>query len=176
MGYAVDKVFISPGCSNQEYESTMRSALTCYQKSGVTSVICGDIFLEDVRKYREEKLFSAGLKGVFPLWKRDSSDLARRFISLGFQAVLCCVDTQALGREFAGRLYDSDLLAALPQKVDPCGENGEFHTFVFDGPNMSHPVAWKPGEIILRDNRFCYCDLIPNQTSHSDRRHIMLNS
>ncbi len=108
--------------------------------------------------------------------KNNSAELAQRFISLGFQAVLCCVDTQALDQEFAGRLYDSDLLAGLPPEVDPCGENGEFHTFVFDGPNMSNAVQWKRGEIVLRDSRFCYCDLLPQQTSSSDRRHVSANS
>jgi uncharacterized protein (TIGR00290 family) len=159
----LEKVNISPTCSNDEYEIKMRAALDGYRKAGVFSVICGDIFLEDVRRYREERLFTAGLKGVFPLWKRDTTELARRFMTLGFKAILCCVDTCVLDQEFAGRLYDQETLARLPPGVDPCGENGEYHSFVFDGPNMAHPVEYRVGERVLRDNRFCYCDLLPGK-------------
>jgi uncharacterized protein (TIGR00290 family) len=163
LGYALQKVIISPTCSNDEYEAKMRVALERYRNACVTSVICGDIFLEDVRRYREEKLFTVGLKGVFPLWKRDTTKMAHQFIKLGFQAVLCCVDTNVLGEDFAGRLYDENLLTELPPGVDPCGENGEFHSFVFDGPNMKKPVDCGTGERVLRENRFCYCDLVPRQ-------------
>jgi uncharacterized protein (TIGR00290 family) len=159
LGYPIETVVISPVCTNEEYETRMRAALQRYRERGVTSVICGDIFLEDVRRYREERLFRDGLQGVFPLWKRDSAELARHFIALGFHAVLCCVDTHVLGREFAGRLFDRQLLADLPPGVDPCGENGEFHSFVFAGPNLAHPVAYGAGECVLRGGRFCYCDL-----------------
>jgi uncharacterized protein (TIGR00290 family) len=160
LGFPIEKVVISPLCTNEEYESKMRAALQKYQRAGATSVVCGDIFLEDVRRYREERLFRDGLQGVFPLWKRDSTALARHFIALGFQAVLCCVDTHVLGREFAGRLYNGQLLEALPPGVDPCGENGEFHSFVFAGPNLTRPVAFRTGECVLRDGRFCFCDLL----------------
>src|SRR6478609_5720353 len=105
----------------------MRAALARHREAGVTAVVCGDIFLEDVRRYREEKLFTAGLKGLLPLWGRDSRALAHRFLALGFQTVLCCVDTHVLDPAFAGRVYDEWLLADLPAGVDPCGENGEFH-------------------------------------------------
>ena len=160
---ALDKVVISPACSNDEYEAKMRVGLDKYRKAGVFSVVCGDIFLEDVRRYREERLFTDGLKGVFPLWGRDTTELAHRFIDVGFRAVLCCVDATVLDREFAGRLYDHELLAQLPPTVDPCGENGEFHTFVFDGPNMANRVEHRVGERVLRDNRFCFCDLLPEE-------------
>jgi uncharacterized protein (TIGR00290 family) len=160
---ALDKVVISPTCSNDEYETKMRAALDKYRKAGVLSVICGDIFLEDVRRYRKEKLFTAGLKGVFPLWKRDTTELAHRFITLGFQAILCCVDTNVLDQAFAGRLYDREMLAQLPPNIDPCGENGEFHSFVFDGPNLANRVECHVGECVLRDKRFCYCDLLPGK-------------
>jgi uncharacterized protein (TIGR00290 family) len=163
LGYALEKVIISNTCSNEEYETKMRVALERYRKAGVSAVICGDIFLEDVRRYREEKLFTVGLKGIFPLWKRETTELARRFLTLGFQSVLCCVDTSVLHEAFAGRLYDHDLLADLPPSIDPCGENGEFHSFVFDGPNLAARVEYKTGERILRDNRFCYCDLLPGE-------------
>jgi uncharacterized protein (TIGR00290 family) len=128
--------------------------------AGVTSVICGDLFLEDVRRYREERLFSGGMKGVFPLWKHPTTELAARFIRLGFESVLCCVDTTALDQNFAGRFFGHEMLAELPQGVDPCGENGEFHTFVFDGPLFAKRIEFRIGECVLRDNRFSFCDLL----------------
>jgi uncharacterized protein (TIGR00290 family) len=161
LGLPVEQVVIPQVCSNDEYEKRMRLALARHREAGVGSVICGDIFLEDVRRYREERLFTGGLTGRFPLWKRDSAELARRFIALGFQAVLCCVDTRVLDADFAGRLYDLRLLADLPPGVDPCGENGEFHTFVFAGPGLRRPVEYQLGERVLRDQRFCFCDLLP---------------
>jgi uncharacterized protein (TIGR00290 family) len=159
-GLPLEKVTISPTCSNEEYESKMRAALARHREDGVSAVICGDIFLEDVRRYREEKLFTNGLQGVFPLWKRDTLELARRFLSLGFRAILCCVDTKVLDRGFAGRPYEQAMLAELPPHIDPCGENGEFHSFVFDGPNFRRSVHYTTGECVLRDNRFCFCDLL----------------
>jgi uncharacterized protein (TIGR00290 family) len=164
LGYPLEKTLISPACSNEEYEARMRTALETYRRAGVTHVICGDIFLEDVRRYREERLLAPlGLTGVFPLWRRDPAELARRFIALGFRAVLCCVDTTFVGLEWAGRVYDQTLLAELPPGVDPCGENGEFHSFVFDGPGFACPVGYRLGERLLRDNRFGYCDLLPDE-------------
>ena len=139
----------------------MRTALSRHRQAGVTGVVCGDVFLADVRRYREERLFTDGLRGLFPLWGRDSRELAERFLTLGFRAVLCCVDTQVLDASFAGRLYDRGLLADLPPGADPCGENGEFHSFVFDGPGFRRPVGWTAGERCLRERRFCYCDLLP---------------
>jgi uncharacterized protein (TIGR00290 family) len=164
LGYALDKVTISQTCSNEEYETKMKSALEKYQSAGVSSVICGDIFLEDVRRYREERLFTRGLHGVFPLWKRDTNSLAARFVECGFRAMVCCVDAKVLGECFAGRLYDSSFLSELPAGVDPCGENGEFHSFVFDGPNMAMPVELTTGVRILRENRFCFCELLHKQS------------
>ena len=160
---ALDKVVIPRTCSNDEYEARMRDGLAKYRTAGVLSVVCGDISLEDVRRYREEKLFTDGLTGVFPLWGRDTTEMAHHFIALGFRAVLCCVDTTVLAADFAGRLYDRETLAQLPPTVDPCGENGEFHTFVFDGPNMASRVGHRVGERVLRDNRFCFCDLLPEE-------------
>lgn len=160
---ALEKVVIPRTCSNDEYEARMRVGLDKYRKAGVLSVVCGDIFLEDVRRYREERLFTDGLKGVFPLWGRDTTELAHRFIDLGFRALICCVDTHVLNQGFAGRPYDRDTLAELPPTVDPCGENGEFHSFVFDGPNMASQVDCLVGERVLRDNRFCYCDLLSQE-------------
>lgn len=157
----LEKVLIPPTCVNADYEARMGAALARYRAAGVSAVLCGDLFLEDIRRYREEKLFAGGLTGVFPLWGRDTGELARRLLALGFRAVLCCVDTRALTADFAGRLFDEALLADLPPGVDPCGENGEFHTFVFDGPGFRRPVRCTPGERVLRDGRFAYCDLLP---------------
>ena len=160
LGLPLRTVTIPPVCSNAEYESAFHAALEPYRAEGVRSVICGDLFLEDVRRYREERLFAGKWEGVYPLWGRATADLARRFLSLGFRAVLCCVDGQALDASFAGRLFDEALLADLPAGVDPCGENGEFHTFVFDGPPFRRPVAWAAGGRTARDGRFAYCDLL----------------
>jgi uncharacterized protein (TIGR00290 family) len=160
LGITLEKVVVSPTCSNDEYEAKMRAALARFRSVGVTSAICGDLFLEDVRRYREERLFSHGMRGVFPLWNQPTSELAARFIQLGYQAVLCCVDTTVLDQEFAGRYFDDKILAELPPRVDPCGENGEFHTFVFDGPLLANRIELRIGERVLRDNRFGYCDLV----------------
>jgi len=161
LNYPLDPVLIPPRCTNDEYESRMRAALIRHRAAGVSRVICGDIFLEDVRRYREERLFREGFTGVFPIWKRDSRELAHRFIELGFRALLCCIDTHVLEERFAGRVYDETLLAEFPATVDPCGENGEFHTFVFAGPNFTRPVPYALGEYTLREERFGYRDLLP---------------
>src|SRR5579884_2500753 len=151
LGLPLVTATVPPCCTNELYEERMHAALTELRRSGVREVVCGDIFLEDVRRYREERLFRDGLTGLFPLWGVDSGELAERFISLGFRAVLCCVDTRALDASFAGRFFDRALLADLPPGADPCGENGEFHTFVFDGPNFARPVPIRLGERTLRD-------------------------
>ena len=157
----LNQVLISKNRSNQEYESKMRNTLTKYQDEGVSSVIFGDIFLEDIRKYREDKLLGAGMKGIFPLWKKDTKALANSFIDLGFKAVTSCVDSRVLGKEFVGKDFNKEFLSKLPGSVDPCGENGEFHSFVYDGPIFTKPVLCKKGEIVLRDRYFYYCDLLP---------------
>jgi uncharacterized protein (TIGR00290 family) len=150
-----------PGpCANDVYEATMKAALAELHADGVEAVVCGDLFLEDVRRYREERLFAPDV-GVFPLWHRPTPELAREFLRLGFRAVVCCVDTQAVPAGLAGRMYDEAFLEDLPAGADPCGENGEFHTFVFDGPLFTAPVALRTGERVLRDGRFCYCELLP---------------
>ena len=161
VGLPLEKVYISRQASNQEYESRMRDALQKFKRQGVSAVAFGDIFLEDLRKYREENLAREGLRGVFPLWKCDTTELARHFISSSFRTVICCVDTQVLSQSFAGREFDERFLADLPAGVDPCGENGEFHSFAYAGPCFRKPVAFTRGEVVLRDNRFCYCDLVP---------------
>ena len=161
LGLPLDTVPIPAVCSNTDYEAAIHAALAPHRAAGVRSVVCGDLFLEDVRRYRDERLFTGGCTGVYPLWGRDTAELARCFLALGFRAVLCCVDGRALDPSFAGRTFDAELLAELPSAVDPCGENGEFHTFVFDGPLFRRPVGWAAGERTLLDGRFAYCDLIP---------------
>jgi uncharacterized protein (TIGR00290 family) len=158
-GFALEEVLIPQNCTNEIYEERMRQSLEKFQKQGISAAAFGDLFLEDVRAYREERMGRIGMKCLFPLWGKPTSELARRFLDLGFRAIAVCVDTQVLSRDFAGREYDEDFLRDLPADVDPCAENGEFHTFVYDGPIFSKPVPVERGEIVLRDNRFCYCDL-----------------
>jgi len=157
----LEKVMIPKDASSQDYEANMEGALTKYRAQGVTSVVYGDIFLEDLRKYREDKLATVGMKGVFPLWMKNTKELAKSLESLGFKAITTCVDTNVLGKEFVGRVLDERFLADLPAFVDPCGENGEFHSFVFDGPIFNEAVRFSVGEKVLRDERFYFCDLVP---------------
>lgn len=161
LGVPLVKVTIPEGSSNEQYESAMRGVLTRVQADGVKAVAFGDLFLEDIRRYREEKLSQAGMKAVFPIWKRDTRELANSFLKAGFKAILVCVDSKFLDRSFVGRTFDESLLADLPSGVDPCGENGEFHTFVHAGPIFNHPILVRSGEAVLRENRFWYCDLLP---------------
>ena len=161
LGFPLEKVLIPKNASNAEYEANMARVLAKYQQAGLRSVVFGDIFLEDLRKYREDKLAGLGMRGIFPLWKRDTLELARSLGQLEFKAITTCVDNQSLGRQFVGRLIDEQFLAELPAGVDPCGENGEYHSFVFAGPIFKKNVAFTTGEIVLREGRFYYCDLIP---------------
>ena len=161
LGYPLEKILISKNASNEEYESKMRDVLVKYRETGVSSVVFGDIFLEDVRRYREDRLAKIGMKGIFPLWKRDTTKLANTFINLGFKAIVTCVDSNVLDKRFVGRVYNKQFLRELPPNVDPCGENGEFHSFVYDGPIFRRKISFVIGDIVLRDNRFYFCDLIP---------------
>ncbi|MGA9119214.1 MAG: diphthine--ammonia ligase [Bacteroidota bacterium] len=160
IGLPLEEVSIPKNASNEEYESSMGKALAKYQDSGVSSVVFGDIFLEDLRKYREEKLGSANMRCLFPIWKRETKELARSFIAAGFKAVTTCVDTTVLGEHLAGREIDESFLSELPPGADPCGENGEYHTFVYDGPIFKKRIQISLGEKVLRENRFYYCDLV----------------
>jgi uncharacterized protein (TIGR00290 family) len=147
-------------CSNEEYERRMGAAVRQFRADGFTHVAFGDLFLEDVRRYREERLAGSGLEPIFPIWKTATTkDLAREMIAGGLQARITCVDPRKLDRSFAGRSFDADLLRDLPPGVDPCGENGEFHSFAFAGPMFAHPIAITTGEIVDRDG-FSFCDLV----------------
>ncbi len=152
-------VFIRKDASNEEYEKAMKELMLYYKDRGFEKVAFGDIFLEDVRRYREENLKKIGMSALFPLWGEDTRKLAREFINLEFKAIVTAVDSKFLDRKFVGRIYDEDFLEDLPDNVDPCGENGEFHTFVYDGPIFKNKVDFKIGEIVQR-GRFYYCDLV----------------
>jgi uncharacterized protein (TIGR00290 family) len=154
------EVRIPPACVNEVYETRMAEAFASPPLSAVEAVAFGDLFLEDVRAYREERLAANGMRGLFPLWGRDTGVLAQEFIAAGFQAFIACLDPRALDASFAGRAYDEQLLADLPASVDPCGENGEFHTFVHAGPIFTEPIACDPGEVVEREG-FVFCDLVP---------------
>ncbi len=152
---------IPPAASNAIYEEAFAAALNSLRlmHPDLRHLAFGDLFLADVRSYREHLLNRLGWTPVFPLWGRDTARLAREFINQGFRAILTCVDTTQLEPEFAGREFDSALLADLPDAVDPCGERGEFHTCVYDGPIFRQPLLLERGERVRRDNRFEYCDL-----------------
>jgi uncharacterized protein (TIGR00290 family) len=150
---------IPRACTNDVYETVSRGALAAYAGEGGESVIFGDLFLEDVRAYREALLAPLPLAPSFPLWGEDTRELARRFVALGFRAVLACVDPTQIDPSFAGREYDEALLDELPASADPCGERGEFHTFVYDGPIFRAPVPIARGEVVTRDG-FVFCDLL----------------
>lgn len=166
------------------YEKVMEEKLQKLKNLGVTHSIFGDIFLEDLRKYREDKLAEIGFKAVFPLWKIPTQDLIQEFITLGFKTIVVCVNERYLDKSFVGRVIDQDFINDLPGNVDVCGENGEFHTFTFDGPIFSKPIEFEIGEIVYRkyekpekedssdtacdtnatdafDFGFWYCDLLP---------------
>ena len=158
----LEEMFVTKGASDEEYEKELLKTLKRKLDSGVSSVVFGDIFLEDVRTYREQILAKAGMKGIFPLWKRNTKDLARTFINLGFKAIITSIDSNVLGKDFVGREYNGQFLSDLPENVDPCGENGEFHSFVYGGPMFHERVSFKKGEKMLRENRFYYYDLLPH--------------
>jgi uncharacterized protein (TIGR00290 family) len=161
IGLPLHEVLIPAAAPNAVYEERMAAALGPWQEAGVTAVGFGDLALEDVRAYRERHLASLGLRGVFPLWQRDARLVVEALIRLGFRAITACVDTQALDARFAGRAIDAQFLAELPAGMDPCGENGEYHSFVYDGPIFRTPVPHTIGETVLREGRFACCDLLP---------------
>ena len=160
LGLHLEEVFITKNASTGEYESSMRDVLTKYKESGVDSVVHGDIFLEDVRNYREDKLAQIDMHCIFPIWKADTRELLARFFRAGFKAITTCVDTKVLDKSFVGRELDEAFLSDLPAGVDPCGENGEFHSFVYDGPIFRRRIEFTIGEKVLRENRFAFCDLV----------------
>ena len=176
LGISLVKIYVSEG-TNAEYEKKMEETLLKFKSEGIKHVIFGDIFLEDLRKYREINLAKAGMKGIFPLWGQDTCKLLAEFLALKFKTVICCTNDAYLGEEWAGRVIDEKFLSELPANVDACGENGEYHTFCFDGPifrtSMNITVGekiYKPLEIKTKDdkhppsqtNGFWFCELLKN--------------
>jgi uncharacterized protein (TIGR00290 family) len=159
IGLPLHEVLIPPQCVNPIYESRMEEALRIYLEQGVRKVAFGDIFLEDLRAYREKNLARIGMTALFPIWKRDTRELIRSFHANKFRAVAVCIDSKVLAPTFAGRELDASFFRDLPPHADPCGENGEFHTFVFDGPIFKSPIYVRTGEVVNRDG-FVFCDLL----------------
>jgi uncharacterized protein (TIGR00290 family) len=160
LGFPLEQVVIPRGATNHQYKSAMEQALAAYREAGIESMVFGDLFLEDIRDYREKLFSRLGMRPLFPLWRRDTAVLIEDFIARGFKAVVTCVNAQALDRSFAGRVIDREFLSRLPPGVDPCGENGEFHTFVFGGPLFKQQVTFSPGEVTLEGGHY-YRDLLP---------------
>ena len=180
IGLPIDIIALEGNVSMEIYNTKMRLAVSKLLEEGYTHSVFGDIFLEDLKEYREKQLAGVGLKGVFPLWKKNTHQLITDFIASGFKAITVCINSKVLDRSFCGRIIDHEFLADLPPGVDPCGENGEFHTFVFDGPIFKNPIAFEIGEIVQKsytaheddedncfssdekswDTSFWYCDLI----------------
>jgi uncharacterized protein (TIGR00290 family) len=163
-GLPLVKVPIPSPCTNEIYEQAMGAAMVRARAEGVWHVIFGDLFLEDIRAYREKQLDDCGMTPVFPLWGRNTRELAEEMIAHGLSAFLTCVDPRKLDRSFAGRRFDAEFLNALPSSVDPCGENGEFHTFANDGPMFKHAVPVTVGEIVERDG-FVFADFLPSASA-----------
>ncbi len=160
LGMEIDLVEIPYPCPNELYEEKMAQQIETYVAMGVEEMAFGDLFLLDVRRYREEKLEGTGIKPVFPVWGTPTDEFIVQFLKLGYKTIVTCVDTEQLDASFCGRIIDEDFLNELPKGVDPCGENGEFHTFVYDGPLFKQPVEFEKGEGVLREERFYYMDLL----------------
>lgn len=150
-------------CTNEQYEAAMTTAMVDVKARGVTVMAFGDLFLEDIRAYREQKLQGSGVRPTFPLWGRPTAELAREMVGGGLQARLTCVDPRVMPRELCGRAFDEALLRDLPASVDPCGERGEFHSFVHAGPMFRRPIPIEPGEVVERDG-FVFADLLPGRS------------
>lgn len=172
VGIPLIKVMMDEG-TNTEYEQQMEKALSELKKEGIQHVIYGDIFLEDLRAYREQTLSKSGMTAVFPLWKSNTSWMMRNFLGKGFKTITCCIDETVLSKEWVGKEVDGSFIDNLPHTVDPCGENGEFHTFCYEGPVFKKKILFSKGERVFKDlplspstaatKRFWYCDLIPAQ-------------
>jgi uncharacterized protein (TIGR00290 family) len=170
IGLPLTKIHVPEQVSMEVYDAIMRQQLKTLIGRGVTHAIFGDIFLEDLRAYRERRLAELNLTGVFPLWQQDTAELAQNFVSQGFRAVTVCVNEKQLDRSFVGRKLDAAFFASLPANVDPCGENGEYHSFVYDGPLFAQPIPLEKGEVVRRslgdenelyDTGFWYADYLP---------------
>ena len=159
IGIPVHIISLPKDVSNDEYEEIMKNEMIKFKSQQVRNIVFGDVFLENIREYRESNLSKIGLNAIFPLWGIPSKVLARKFIDLGFRAIITCVDSTVLEGSFVGQFFDDEFLSSTPSNVDPCGENGEFHTFVFDGPIFSYPIQFEKGKVVFRDERFFFIDL-----------------
>jgi uncharacterized protein (TIGR00290 family) len=162
VGLPLRKLEIPYPCGHEEYEAVMGAFVHEAKSQGIESMAFGDVFLEDVRSYREEKLKKTGIAPLFPLWGLDTFHMARALLAAGFRMIITCVDTRHVPKDFAGRPFDESLLKDLPSHVDPCGENGEFHTFVYDGPLFKKPLHVQVGETVERDG-FVFADVVVNK-------------
>jgi uncharacterized protein (TIGR00290 family) len=161
LGLPSERVMLPSPCSNEIYEARFGEACERLKAQGVRHIVFGDLYLEDVRAYRERQLAALGMSPIFPLWRRDTGELARAMLASGLVAHLTCIDPKRLDRSFAGRRFDGRLLDDLPRGVDPCGENGEFHTVVSAGPMFAAPIAVRVGEVVERDG-FVFADVLPD--------------
>jgi len=161
LGLPLHVVRIPPAATNAWYERAMREALQALRQQGIAAMAFGDLFLADVREYRERLVRDTGVEALFPIWGRTTGPLARRFVHDGFRAVLVCVDPSQIDVSHCGAEFDDALLEALPATADPCGENGEFHTFVYDGPMFNRPIRARRGEVVEKSG-FVFCDLLPH--------------
>ncbi len=159
-GVPLVEVGIPAACVNEVYEERMAAALAAPPLAGLPAIAFADLFLEDIRAYRQDRLRAVGREALFPLWGRDTTALAREFVEAGFEATVCCLDPRQLDPSFAGRRFDASFLEDLPGSVDPCGENGEFHTFVHAGPILAAPIAIEVGAVEEREG-FVFADLLP---------------
>ena len=159
LGLPLEEVWIPKGSSNETYDAQMRAALLKHRSEGVEHIAFGDLFLQGIRSYRETRLREVAMQGLFPLWGRDTTKLAREFIKRGFRATICCIDPRKLGKDFCGKEFDESFLDSLPTGVDPCGENGEFHSFVYAGPIFKRELRTTKGEVVLREG-FYFADLL----------------
>lgn len=160
MGFPLQKAFIPKDSTNEIYESRINAVLANHKERGINSVAFGDLFLEDIKKYRQAHLAKIGMQGLFPIWQRDTTEILSSFLQLGFQAIIVCVNLRMLDGSFAGKVIDKKFIDELPSNIDPCGENGEFHSFVYDGPIFNEEVKFTLGETVVR-NDACFCDLLP---------------
>ena len=169
LGIPLHPVFLPENVSYAAYEEQLATAIQSLTAAGYTHAAFGDILLEDLREYREKQLAALGVEAIFPLWQKDTAALAHQFLQTGFKAIVVAADAAKLAAQSVGRLYDKAFLRDLPPGVDPCGENGEFHTFCFDGPVFDRPVLFQTGETVYREyppangvvSGFWYCDLLP---------------
>jgi len=169
IGLPLRKIWIPENCSNEKYQEIMLQVNNELKEQGIDHIAFGDLFLEDVRQYREDMLKPLGITPIFPLWGEDTTNVLKRFLSLGYKTIITCVDLTRLTEEFSGKEINDQFIEELPDGVDPCGENGEYHSFVFDGPIFNRPIEYLVGEMKLTadvytgETRFCFTDLIPKE-------------